>query len=403
MKSPANTTLAVLVTFVLYLALMPTQLVSANDIKVDKHCSLAKAIGSANNDSSKDRCERGFKIDTIILNEDVDLEEELPDITSRIILDGNGYTIRTHHRHTAFIIKWGNLTIKDLTIKFRAGNRSGPTIEIRNGSLTIIDSQFLNCTGKFDVDDSLGSVLGASKVCNYTAETVESWFDGLSSQPEPPAPPPVAFTCETLDGNAPTVTARYGLQSGVQCKRVDAAGIGNQSVLDAGYIDAFDIYGYVEQGVELCFPRLGSIVFLDAATAPRSRAPVEHFARDGRTCASLNRPGTVILVQGQPPVLEPAVVEQAPAAEPAVVEQAPAGETHTTVAPQAGQCLVTTIANLKLRSIPFVDDNVIGYVSRGETLNRISGNQYWHYVQHYNQMGWISASARYVVTSGACD
>jgi len=408
MKSPANKTLAVFVFLVLLLALMPGQYVSANNIKVDSRCSLAQAIGSANNDSSKARCETGFKIDTIILQENLELEEELPDITSRIILDGNGHTLRIHKRHTAFIIKWGNLTIKDLTVKFRAGNRSGPTIEIRNGSLTIVDSQFLNCTGKFDVEDSLGVVRGDSEICNYTAETVASWFDGPASPPvlapaEVPVQPAVAFTCETLGGNAPTVSARYGLQSGVQCKRVDAAGIGNQSVLDAGYIDAIDIYGYVEQGVELCFPRLGSIVFLDAATAPRTQTPVEFFARDGWTCASLNRPGTVVLVPGQPPVIETAPVEQVPAVQPVVAEQAPASQADTTVASQTGQCLVTTIANLKLRSIPFMDDNVIGYVARGETLNRISGNQYWHYVQFYNQTGWISASERYVVTSGACD
>lgn len=405
MKKPANAPKAVFALLAVYLALVSAQFVSANDITVDKRCSLAQAIGSANNDSSKARCERGYKIDTITLEENLVLEDELPDITSRIILDGNGHTIRIHRRHTAFIIKWGNLTIKDLTVKFSSGNRSGPTIEIRNGSLTIEDSQFINCTGKFDVEDSLGAVQGDSAVCNYSAETVASWFDGPSSVPVPeaePAAPSVVFTCETLDGNAPTVSARYGLQSGVQCKRVDAAGIGNQSVVDAGYIDAFDIYGYVEQGVEICFPQLGSIVFLDAATAPRSRAPVEYFARNGMTCASISRPGTVVLVPGQPPVIESAEVEQAPAVEPAVSEQAPASETSATVASQSGQCLVTTIANLKLRSIPFVDDNVIGYVSSGETLNRISGNEYWHYVQYYNQTGWISASERYVVTSGAC-
>ena len=404
MKSAANTTCAVLVFLALYLALLPAPYVSANDIKVDSGCSLEKAIGSANNDSSKAKCETGYKIDTIILKENLTLEEELPDITSRIILDGNGHTIRIHKRHTAFIIKWGNLTIKDLTVKFGSGNRSGPTIEIRNGSLTIVDSHFLNCTGKFDVEDSLGTVQGDSTICNYTAETVTGWFEGAASQPVPPAAqaPPVAFTCETLGGNAPTISARYGLQSGVQCKRVDAAGIGNQAVVAAGYIDAIDIYGYVEQGVELCFPQLGSIVFLDAATAPRMRAPVEYFARGGMTCALLNRPGTVVLAPGQPPVIESAEVEQPPV-EPAIAEQAPASETVATDTTQAGQCLVTTIATLKLRSIPFMDDNVIGYVARGQTLNRISGNQYWHYVQYYNQVGWISASERYVVTSGVCD
>ncbi|MCY4021780.1 MAG: hypothetical protein OXG39_20440 [Chloroflexi bacterium] len=332
------------------------------------------------------------------------MDEELPDITSRIILDGNGHTLRLYWRHVAFVIKWGNLTIKDLTVKFRGGNRSGPTIEIRNGSLTIEDSEFRNCTGKFDVEDSRGTVLGESKICNYSAETVASWFEGPASPPEPePAPvqPSPAYTCESLDGTGATVSARYGLQSGVQCKRVDAAGIGNQAVVDAGYIDAYDIYGYVEQGVELCFPRLGSVVFLDAATSPRSRAPVDYFARDGRTCASLNRPGTVVLVPGQPPVIVPVESEEV-AVEPAVAEQASAGQADTEVASPAGQCLVTTIANLKLRSIPFVDDNVIGYVSRGETLNRIGGNQYWHNVQYYSQVGWISANAKYVVTSGDC-
>jgi len=155
--------------------------------------------------------------------------------------------------------------------------------------------------------------------------------------------------------------------------------------------------------VELCFPRLGAVVFLDAATAPRSRASVEYFARDGMTCASLDRPGTVILVPGQAPMIESAEAEPATAVEQAESEQAPASQTITADASQSGQCLVTLIANLKLRSIPFVDDNVIGYVPRGATLNRISGNEYWHYVQYYSQTGWINASEKYVVTSGTCD
>lgn len=402
MNMPASTKSVVIVFVALLLALVPASYVSANTIKVDKHCSLAQAIGSANNDSSKARCETGFKIDTIRLEDDLELEEELPDITSRMILDGNGHTIRISRRHTAFIIKWGNLTIKDLTVKFRSGNRSGPTIEIENGSLTIEGSQFLNCTGKFDVDDSLGVVRGDSAVCNYSAEEVASWFDGAPAPPAPTATPVVAHTCETLAENAAMVTARYGLQSGVQCMRVDEAGIGNQAVLDAGFIDAYDIYGYVEQGVEICFPQLGAVVFLDAATAPRSPAPVDYYARDGKTCASLNRPGTVILVPGQPPVMESAEVEQAPAVEHGEGEQAHTSETITADASQSGQCLVTTIANLKLRSIPHIDDNVIGYVPRGTTLNRIAGNEYWANVQYYGQTGWISAREKYVVTSGDC-
>ena len=51
------------------------------------------------------------------------------------------------------------------------------------------------------------------------------------------------------------LAATYGLGSGVQFKRVDASGVGNQAVIDLGLIDAIDVWGYVEQGVHVCFPQ----------------------------------------------------------------------------------------------------------------------------------------------------
>ncbi len=362
------------------LLFLPLPRASANDIVVDKHCSLAQAIGSANNNSSKARCETGYREDAIILEDDFEFLDELPAITSKIVLEGNNHTITVKPRYPAFTIKYGDLTIKNLRVKFSGKNRAGPTIEIVNGSITIVDSQITRCTGKFLVEDSFGTVLGDSDVCGYAAETVASWFGGpaliATAIPAPSQP----ATCAALTGTTATISAHYGIGSGVQCHQVDATGIGNASIVGAGFIDAVDVYGYVEQGVEICFARQGAIVFLDAASAPRMPAPVEQFAQDGKTCAALDRPGTVVLVPGQ----------------------APARETEAPVDPPAPQCSITTTVNLKLRAAPAIRNNIIGYVSRGTTFVPIGRTTYWYNVNYHGTLGWISANANYVQANAAC-
>ena len=75
------------------------------------------------------------------------------------------------------------------------------------------------------------------------------------------------------------VKANYGLHSGLQFKRVGTKAIGDQSVLNAGVKDAVDVFGYVEQGVDVCFPGAGKLLFLDAAGSPR--APIATAAPAG--------------------------------------------------------------------------------------------------------------------------
>ena len=93
-----------------------------------------------------------------------------------------------------------------------------------------------------------------------------------------------------------TFEATYGLDSGVHFRQLDGAGIGVQSIIDAGYLAALDVYGYVEQGVEVCFPQMGRILFLDARTMPRAITPLESTVRDGMTCASISSPGSLVLM-----------------------------------------------------------------------------------------------------------
>ena len=93
-----------------------------------------------------------------------------------------------------------------------------------------------------------------------------------------------------------TFEATYGLDSGVHFRQLDGAGIGIQSIIDAGYLAALDVYGYVEQGVEVCFPQIGRVIFLDARTMPRAITPLEATVRDGMTCVSISSPGSLVLM-----------------------------------------------------------------------------------------------------------
>ena len=93
-----------------------------------------------------------------------------------------------------------------------------------------------------------------------------------------------------------TFETTYGLDSGVHFRQLDGAGIGVQSIIDAGPLAALDVYGYVEQGVEVCFPQIGRVIFLDARAMPRAITTLPATVRDGMTCAYLDSPGSLVLL-----------------------------------------------------------------------------------------------------------
>ena len=68
-------------------------------------------------------------------------------------------------------------------------------------------------------------------------------------------------------------------------------------------IDAVDVWGYAEQGYEICFPALGELIFLDAATSPRQVKSLPARYDDGMTCTSVDRPGTIVLVSASADIL----------------------------------------------------------------------------------------------------
>ena len=109
--------------------------------------------------------------------------------------------------------------------------------------------------------------------------------------------PQIAATHAALQAaTGATFRTAFGLDSGVHFRQLDGAGIGVQSIIDAGYLEAFDVYGYVEQGVEVCFPQIGRVIFLDARTMPRAIVPLDSTVVNGQTCVSINSPGSLVLL-----------------------------------------------------------------------------------------------------------
>ena len=172
------------------------------------------------------------------------------------------------------------------------------------------------------------------------------------------------------------VRATYGTCSGAQFRRIDGWAVGNQLVLDNGFIDAVDVWGYVEQGVEVCFPAYGAMVLLDAATSPRAIVPLQSYLDGHLTCASFATAGTTVLVHADSPLSSP------PAS-------GPLPESLT-------GCMVTTTHVLNLRAEPAGE--IIGMVAHNATLTALARVDGWYQVDANGVTGWISAD--YVTTHG---
>ena len=164
---------------------------------------------------------------------------------------------------------------------------------------------------------------------------------------------PIACTGELLNKQGYRIQTTYGLCAGVQFQRVYSSGIGIGWIVAGGFVDAIDVWAWVQPTVEVCFPQAGKTLFLNAAFSPRSVEPLASF-RDGNfTCARIGSAGTVVLMapnsahgtapadSSPGPLIMPAPAPAAPAPEPTAIPSTP-----------LANCMVRTKAILNLRSSP---------------------------------------------------
>ena len=112
----------------LLLLLLPVQ-------AIDDYAGLARQIQAANASGSG----------TIALSGDITLSGELPAITSRLVIEGNGHSISGGGEHRIFAVSGGNLTLRDIRLT-RGQAMAGGAVSLLGSaaSLTIERSSFVS-------------------------------------------------------------------------------------------------------------------------------------------------------------------------------------------------------------------------------------------------------------------
>lgn len=163
------------------------------------------------------------------------------------------------------------------------------------------------------------------------------------------------------------------------CREVDAAGVGNNTLIDYGFIYAVDIFGQIDS-LEACFVHdSGTIVLLDAAFSPRSIVPLRTWTSADRRCAIIDRAGTAVLMPGDFLV---------------------AGIVPEPVHDLSG-CSVTAATYLNLRADPNTGSSILQAVPTGARLNATMRTTYWFRVTYGGSQGWLHGD--YLNRDGACE
>ena len=133
-------------------------------INVDATCSLAEAIGNANDDAQTNSdCEAGSGADTIVLRRKVELSDHAPSITGTLTINGRRHTIdgMTKYRPINIETTGADVTIHDITItrgstaSIAQGHKAGGAIRLtlpsspdtQNASLTLTRVRIINNAG----------------------------------------------------------------------------------------------------------------------------------------------------------------------------------------------------------------------------------------------------------------
>ena len=297
----------------------------AETISLRSGCTLNNAIRSAMTDSSVGGCKAGNDPrDIIYVPGTVEIVESPVTITENISIVGDRTTSTLDGQGKFNFFDVGaeaTFHIQDLFMSNGYGTPESGQMRVNGGGeLFFNTSHVVNCKGvreiiaessaRVDID-SLSSVCGKSKPSNphppvSTPHKPNGKNDNRSKkrtksldlQPKSKRSPPV-YTCEHLTDDI-IVRAVAGSRSGIQCQQIDANGVGIQSVIDAGLILAVDIWGYVDPGVEVCLRGTGSLVFLDAGTAPRTLSWMPSYGDPGWTCSTFHQAGSLVLVRSGP-------------------------------------------------------------------------------------------------------
>ena len=158
----------------------------------------------------------------------------------------------------------------------------------------------------------------------------------------------------------------------VRCRLVEISEFDKHPSMNAGIKVAVEVWGRVEDGVEICFSGGGSLVLLDPAISPPAATRLSLYDSDDLKCARISRPGTVVHVL---PLSDD--------------ESVPLSD-----------CEITTANVLRLRD-EAGGNEVKALVPFRVTMKARARTASWFFVDFMGMDGWISA--QYVQTEGVCE
>ena len=233
---------------------------------------------------------------------------------------------------------------------------------------------------------------------------VDPWLEAVVTSPasvvqvpQPTTPTPEA--CEVVS-NSILVTS---VSSSIECQALDTRGLQQLT----GYLDAVDISGDLESGVQVCFLDSGSLIFLNDSAGYHSLTELTSYTVSDMTCGWIDQPGTVFLVASSLPGHVPAVsVADAPAvsvadvpAVPAVVSAVVAADNDNPELVSLTNCQVVPTDYVNFRSAP-AGANLHQVIPLGTRLEAVGKSSGWYNVNYRGRLGWVSGD--YVQPQGNC-
>ena len=192
--------------------------------------------------------------------------------------------------------------------------------------------------------------------------------DGTWAEPE-------GSLCNTLAAHIVVADA----SNTTHCREVDAAGVGNKTLLEYGFFHAVDIFGDIDP-VDACFVHdTGTIILLDAAFSPRKIVPLRTWTADDMKCANIDRAGTAVLMP---------------------LDFLVSGNVSEPVYDLTG-CSVTATDILNLRSDPSTSGTVLHAVPTSARLSATMRTTYWFRVNYGGRTGWLHGD--YLNKAGDCE
>ena len=185
-----------LVIAALALGLLSAQVVSAATINVNSTCSFFDAIRSANQDNSVGGCTAGSGADSIELSSNGWFTSNAPAISSKITINGNGYTWNGRDKTRLFsLIAGADLTLNNVTLTRLSAGAGGvncsshaAVVDGDHGKLTITNSAITNSDGGEGCGSNRDSGWGAINfgggdmtVTNSVFEDNGSWLKGTAT------------------------------------------------------------------------------------------------------------------------------------------------------------------------------------------------------------------------------